>query len=186
MKTKNYYKEKVIKLNSFDKPIYVSVNPLNGLKSLEEFKFLIKKCIREVSKKYNKTSSFHYLKYVSVIEINKSITTDKKLSEGEFFTSRKEKKSKKLLNKPLTQKELRINQVREMGFHTHIFLNRSVEFWEIDSSLLKKCFLETFSQSGINIDYFFLDTFNDLQGFIDYHSKQLDQLDKSFILTNIN
>jgi hypothetical protein len=186
MKTKYYYREKVNKLNSFDKPIYVSVNPLSGLKSLEEFKFLIKKCIREISKKYNKTSSSQYLKYVSVIEINKSITSDKKLSEGEFFTSRIEKKKKKLLTRPLTPKEIRINQVKEMGFHTHIFLNKSVEFWEIDSGVLKKCIVDTFSQSGIQIDYFFSDTFNDLEGFIDYHSKQLDQLDKSFILTNLN
>ena len=72
-----------------------------------------------------------------------------------------------------------------MGFHTHIFLKKSVEFWDIDSTLLKKCFIETFNKSGIEIDYYFTNTFNNFQGFISYHSKQLDKLDKSFILSNI-
>jgi hypothetical protein len=185
MNTVNYYINKVNKLSNIENSLYVSINPLNGLKSLEEFKYLIKKCIREISKKYNKTSSSNYLKYVSVIEINKSITQDKKLSEGEFFTSRKVSRKKKELVKPLTKKEKKLSEVREMGFHTHIFLSNSIEFWEVDSTVLKECFTETFKKSGIKIDYYFTNTFNDVQGFISYHSKQLDKLDKSFIITNI-
>lgn len=186
MNTETYYRNKIKQLTMFETPLYVSITPVNGLKSLEEFKFLIKKCFREISKKYNKTSSSNYLKYVSVIEINKSITTDKKLSENEFFISKKESIKKKQDCKPLTKIELRLKSVREMGFHTHIFLKNSVEFWEIDSILLKQCFTETFNNSGIEIDYYFSNTYNDFQGFITYHTKQLDKLDKSFILTNIN
>jgi hypothetical protein len=186
MNTETYYRNKIKQLTIYEKPLYVSITPLNGLKSLEEFKFLIKKSFREISKKYNKTSSSNYLKYVSVIEINKSITTDKKLSEEEFFISKKERRRKKEDCKPLTKMEVRLKNVREMGFHTHIFLKNSVEFWIIDTTLLKQCFTETFNNSGIEIDYYFSNTFNDFQGFITYHTKQLDKLDKSFILTNVN
>lgn len=186
MNTETYYRNKIKQLTNFENPLYVSITPVNGLKSLEEFKFLIKKCFREISKKYNKTSSYNYLKYVSVIEINKSITTDKKLSEGEFFTSKKERIKKKEESKPLSKKELKLMNVREMGFHTHIFLKDNVEFWKIESTVLKQCFTETFNNSGIEIDYYFSNTYNDFQGFISYHTKQLDKLDKSFIITNLN
>lgn len=186
MNTETYYRNKIKQLTMFESPLYVSITPVNGLKSLEEFKFLIKKCFREISKKYNKTSSSNYLKYVSLIEINKSITTDKKLNEDEFFVSKKQRSKNKEDCKPLTKTELKIKNVREMGFHTHIFLKNSVEFWKIDTTLLKQCFTETFNNSGIEIDYYFSNTYNDFQGFITYHTKQLDKLDKSFILSNIN
>jgi hypothetical protein len=68
------YKRKVNEILSSDFKYYICINPIGELKSFEHFRFLIKKCFRGISKFYRIKQSKEYFKYVSVIEVDKSIT----------------------------------------------------------------------------------------------------------------
>jgi hypothetical protein len=173
------YRSKVNKVINND-PFYITINPDYGLNSLEQFRYLIKLCFRNISKFYNQTSSKNYLKYVSIIEVNKSITTEKKLTSNKFFIERKNRNKK--LSKNLNE---RMNEVREMGYHTHIFLNSSLKNWIIDEVVIKRIINKVFNENLISIDYYFSKSFYNKERFIDYHLKQLDKLDDNFVLSNL-
>jgi hypothetical protein len=72
------YKEKVNKILSSELKYYICINPVGNVKSFGQFRFLIKKCFRDISKTYKVEHSKNYMKYVSVIEVDKSITKGKK------------------------------------------------------------------------------------------------------------
>jgi hypothetical protein len=74
LKLELLYKKKVNEILSSDFKYYICINPIGELKSFEHFRFLIKKCFRDISKFYRIKQSKEYLKYVSVIEVDKSIT----------------------------------------------------------------------------------------------------------------
>ena len=173
------YRSKVNKLINND-PFYITIRPDYGLYSLEQFRYLIKLCFRKISKYYNQTSSKNYLKYVSIIEVNKSISNEKKLTSNKFFIERTNRK--KELPEYLNE---RMKEVREIGYHTHIFLNSSLTNWIIDEVVIEKIINDVFNEHLVSIDYYFRKTFYNKERFIDYHVKQIDILSDEFILSNL-
>jgi hypothetical protein len=112
--------------------------------------------------------------------VNKSISSEKNLTSNKFFIERINRKKK--LPENLNE---RMYEVREMGYHTHIFLNSSLKNWIIDEVVIKKIINDTFNQHHISIDYYFSKTFYNKERFVDYHVKQIEKLDNDFVLSNI-
>ena len=78
-----------------------------------------------------------------------------------------------------------MNEVREIGYHTHIFLNSSLTNWIIDEVVIEKIINDVFNEHLVSIDYYFNKTFYNKERFIDYHVKQIDILSDEFILSNL-
>lgn len=173
------YKKKVNKIITSNNYHYVCIHPTDGLKSFEQFKFLIKKCMRDLSKYYNQYSSSNHLKYVSVVEVNKSITKHYNLREGKFpITEEKNGQIVRFL-------EVK-NDIDEMGYHTHIFFEKNLKNWEIESKTIQKIITNTFTQSGITIDYQDKEVIDRTpHSFVNYHTKQFHFLNEEFIVSNM-
>lgn len=148
------YKEKVNKILSSELKYYICINPLENMKSFEQFRFLIKKCFRDISKTYKVEQSKNYMKYVSVIEIDKSITKGKK-------------------------------DIKGLGLHTHIFLDLKSLTTTYNPSIFRGIIKDVFRKEKIEIDYYEQSEIHTPERFINYHTKQFDYLDESFIITNI-
>lgn len=157
---------------------YITIVPDNNLKSFNQFKSIIKKCFRDISKlNYIKSHKEHYnsknyLKYVSVIEINSSITKNKKLlNDRTFFTRRPRNISDDFI-------------MNEMRYHTHIFYQPFVMNKRVSSKVLKCLVEREFSKHNIEVNIHLENEFYDLNTFVKYHTKQLNQLDNNFIISN--
>lgn len=158
---------------------YLSINPTNGLRSLEQFRFLIKKSMRDYSKSIGIHCSHQYLKYVSVIEVNPSITQGTDLFKGKF-------PKKKKIHTPCGVTEVLfepLNIMDEMGYHTHLFLTTNQQTHIPD---LRRTWTTTFHKQGIQLNWY--DTpsgdIQSLNRFVQYHTKQIKGLDKGFLVTN--
>ena len=77
------------------------------------------------------------------------------------------------------------NPIDEMGYHTHIFLRDKVSGKQVSTRMMKQVWIETFQSNGIQIDWFETSSkdIKSVQRFINYHTKQLDVLDRSFLVT---
>lgn len=180
LSTKDLYIQKMNKLKK-SQLNYVTIVPDNSIKSLEQFRYIIKKCFRDISKTYYQKSenenysSKNYINYVSVIELNKSITQNKKLLNDSTFFIRK------LFNK---SDEF---QMSETGYHTHIFFESFLKDSRVNPKKLKSIIRNEFKKNHINVDmktYIEKDLY-DVNTFIMYHTKQLKQLDNNFVVSNI-
>lgn len=177
MKLNNIYKKKVGVVCK-KQHSYISITPMSGLKSLEQFRFLIKKCFREISKKHNINHSKDYVKYVSVIEVNESITKGFELLNKKFPVIVKNNDNQVVLievNDPL----------REMGYHTHIFFETDINEKNITEkeflTIVKRIFLE----NGIEVNHYYKEIDISSPRFVNYHTKQLTYLDETFIISNL-
>jgi hypothetical protein len=162
--------------------IYVCIKPIRGLKSLNQFRFLIKKMFRDVSKIYGVYEPHLQLKYVSVIEMNKSIIQGDELFMGKFsksikFYSRTGNVSTHYLDI--------VDNIDELGFHTHIFLQKRCNNTEISNTLLKQHITNCFNKVGIEVNYYNkVDEVYSINNFINYHTKQLHYLNSDFVIYN--
>ncbi len=165
-----------------DPYIYVCIKPISGMKSLNQFRFLIKKMFREVSKLYGIYEPHRHLKYVSIIEINKSIILGDDLYMGKFSKTSKSVQR----NGNVTTNYLDVtDNIDELGFHTHIFLQKSFNNTEISHNLLKQYISNCFHKMGININYYEKrDEVYSIDNFINYHTKQLHYLNSEFLIYN--
>ena len=181
MTTKNLYQNTVTKITK-RKFHYISVTPTEGLKSLKEFKFLIKKSMRDFSKVIGIKKSKNYLDYLSVIEINSTITKGEKLFNDKFPKMKFESMPWGESWMPYEPNSV----MDEMGYHTHIFVSLPTD-GVLYSNSLRSVWTDTFNESGITINWFESSStqIQTLPKFIHYHTKQLDQLDDSFLLTNV-
>jgi hypothetical protein len=154
---------------------YIAVTPTNSLKSLPEFKFLIKKSMRDYSKKINRSRSHNYIQFVSLIEVNSTISKGYNLINGKF-------PKRKTVVTDLGKVEVLYepkNPIDELGYHTHIFIEKVENEYE-----LKRTWIDTFSHNGITLDWYST-TSHEIKSkhqFINYHTKQLGLLDKTFII----
>ena len=165
-----------------DPYIYVCIKPISGMKSLNQFRFLIKKMFREVSKLYGVYEPHLHLKYVSVIEINKSIILGDDLFMGKFS------KTSKSINRngSVSTNYFDVtDNIDELGFHTHIFLQKRFHNNEISHTLLKQYISNCFNKVGIEINYYEKkDEVYSMNNFIHYHTKQLHYLNSDFVIYN--
>lgn len=154
---------------------YIAVTPINGLKSLPEFKYLIKKSMRDYSKKIKRSRSHTYVQFVSLIEVNSTISKGYNLINGKF-------PKRKVVDTNLGKVEVLYepkNSIDELGYHTHIFIEKIDYVNE-----LKQAWIDAFAHNGIGLDWYST-TSNDIKSknqFINYHTKQLEMLDKTFII----
>lgn len=181
MTIKQTYLKEVKKLIK-DPYIYICIKPIKGLKSLNQFRFLIKKMFREVSKLYGVYESHLQLKYVSVIEINKCIIQGDELYNGKFSKSKKSI----IRNGIVSTHYLDVtDNIDELGFHTHIFLQKSYNSTDISYTLLKQYITRCFKKVNIDINYYEKkDDVYSMDNFINYHTKQLHYLNSDFLIYN--
>ena len=156
---------------------YLSINPIGGLKSLNQFRFLIKKSMRDYSKSIGLNLSHQHLPYISVIEVNPTITQGYPLLNGRFPKKRK-------VNTPCGVTEVLFdpqNSIDEMGYHTHLFTTINQQ---TNISKLKETWRFNFKKQGIELDWY--DTSSDkiptLNRFIRYHTKQIKDFDSGFLV----
>jgi len=178
----DFYNDRVNRItrNEF---LYVAVTPETGLKSLAQFKYLIKKSMRDFSKLNDVTHSHQYLEYVSLIEVNSSITKGYNLLNGKF-------PKRKIFDTTLGKAEVLYeprNPIDEMGYHTHIFLGKTHSCKDVSRKALKQVWIKNFDNNGIRIDWY--ETSSEkvasVKRFVGYHTKQLNKLDNSFVITNV-
>jgi hypothetical protein len=182
MTTKNLYENTVNQITK-ENFHYIAITPTEGLKSLEEFRFLIKKSMRDFSKKLGVKKSKNYLDYLSVIEVNPTITKGEKLFNDKF-------PKMKFESMPWGESWVSYEPdsvMDEMGYHTHIFVSLPTD-GVLYSNSLRSVWTNTFNKSEITINWFekASNEIKTLPKFINYHMKQLDQLDGTFLVSNLN
>ena len=179
LSTQDLYLNKVNQLKKRELN-YVTIVPDENLLHLEQFRSILKKCFRDISKlyyyknPYNYHKCKNYIKYISLIEMNPSITKDKKLlSNNTFFISRESIKQRNFV-------------VNELGYHSHIFFNPNIMNRCISNTNFKSIIIDIFKRYNIKVDvkFYTKDDFYDLSTFIEYHTKQLENLDVNFLVFN--
>ena len=156
---------------------YLSINPTSGLKSLNQFRFLIKKSMRDYSKIIGLNLSHQYLNYISVIEVNPSITQGNELFNGKFPKKRTTMSlfgMTEVLFEPT-------DSIDEMGYHTHLFMNINQQ---THIQKIREVWRFNFKKQGIELDWY--DTpsheIQSINRFIRYHTKQIKDFDHSFLV----
>jgi len=134
---------------------YITIKPIDYTKSFEQFKFLLKKVFRDISKNNNLIKSYDYIKFLGVVEVSGCITKNKK----QIF-------------------DLGLHS--HIFYNPVIDLFNTVEVNEF-----RDLIIHTFLKYGIIVNVYCTDKFYNIQRFGSYHTKQMEVLNDEFIITNI-